>query len=217
MFGVALTFEQHSKISIIYIWLTLVEEFLCSKTLAKPALMHQVTPVPKQQVISQHTLLYVQRQLFIAGLRANLKSHLMATLSHSILFKTLCSKPGGDVTLVTGIISWGQRSTMKQHSSSAARSSAAPHESTFPHTTCGFQAQVAEFKLYHENQPITRWLPRRSSSAFRVNKIFRENLKFSDSAGLCDIIILRVETIQSYMDVKEWCQNKIKKQVKLPQ
>lgn len=30
-----------------------VERFLCSETLAKPALMHQVTLVPKQQVISQ--------------------------------------------------------------------------------------------------------------------------------------------------------------------
>lgn len=72
----------------------IVEEFLCSKTLANPALMHQVTLVPKQQVISQHTLLYVQQQLFIAGFQANLKSHQMATLSHSILFKPLF-KAGG--------------------------------------------------------------------------------------------------------------------------
>lgn len=82
-----------------------VEEFLCSKTLAKLPLMHQVTLVPKQQVISQQTLLYVQQQLFIAGFRANLKSHLTATLSLSILFRNLCSELGGDVTLVTGIIS----------------------------------------------------------------------------------------------------------------
>lgn len=73
----------------------MVEEFLCSKTLAKPALMHQVTLVPKQQVISQHTPRYMQQQLFIAGFRANLKSHQTATLSHSALFKPLFKAGGG--------------------------------------------------------------------------------------------------------------------------
>lgn len=66
-----------------------VEEFLGSKTLAKPSLMHQATPVPKQQVISQHTLLYMRQQLFIAGSQTNLKSHQIATLSLSIQSKPL--------------------------------------------------------------------------------------------------------------------------------
>lgn len=91
-----LTFTIHRKISVIYIWLnTSIEEFLCSKTLASPALMHQVTLVPKQQVLSQHTPPYVQQKLFIAGLRANLKSHQKATLSLSTLFKPLFRARGG--------------------------------------------------------------------------------------------------------------------------
>lgn len=102
------------------------------KLLPRPALMHQVTSVPKQQVISHHCYTSRSSSFSSWGFRM-IESHWEATLSQLLLLKAtvkLCVGVGGtcSFTLVTGIISSAQWSSihlqeqgllwhcMKQHS-----------------------------------------------------------------------------------------------------
>lgn len=71
--------------------------------------MHEVTLVPKQQVISQHAPLFMQqKQLFIARFPGNVKSNQTGNLEPHNAVQSPNQKRRGGVTLVTAIITSGQ-------------------------------------------------------------------------------------------------------------